>query len=272
MSFPKFALNRSVAPHLSFDGYLKLCTALNVDAIELRNDLPGIDLYNRSKQKHIQECCAQHAIKILTINALYPFDLWNRDREKQAGTLFEMAEHMGVHAIVCCPFNEKNDVRTPDERKKDLYTALTHLKKLCLASGVRAFIEPLGFTQSALRRKKDAVDAINAVEGQGVFKLVHDTFHHHLAQEKNFFVEYTGIVHVSGVMDSSIALNHLLDAHRVLVYSADQLENIDQLKQFQIARYKGYVSYEPFAESVQNSGTIQRDLKESMNFIRNQLN
>lgn len=259
------------AHQLSFDEYVKLCISLNVDAIELRNDLPSINLYDRSNHNYIRESCSQHSIKILTINALYPFDVWNSDREKQAVTLFEIAEDIGAQAVVCCPYNEKNDVRTPSERKKDLYNALTQLKKLCTNTGVDAFIEPLGFPQSALRRKKDAVEAINAVEGRDVFKLVHDTFHHHLAQEKEFFVDYTGIVHVSGVVDSSLALDQMLDAHRVLVDRDDQLGNIDQLRHFKAAQYKGYVSYEPFAESVQNSKHIQQDLQKTMDFIRTQL-
>ncbi|CAI3923914.1 Predicted sugar epimerase [Commensalibacter communis] len=271
MKFPKFALNRIVAPKLSFDDYLKLCASLNIDAIELRNDLPGIDIFDKSEHSFIVAKCQQHKIDILTINALYPFDVWNTEREQQAVKLAQVATNIKAKAIVCCPLNDNADSRTSQERKQDLRQALKNLKNICNHHGLMAYIEPLGFPQSALRAKKEAVEAIRDIGGVGTFKLVHDTFHHHLAEETEFFPELTGIVHVSGVVDQDLDISEMLDAHRILVNQQDMLENIAQLKRFKELGYTGYVSYEPFAESVHNMQDIENELKESMNFIRNHI-
>ena len=47
--------------------------------------------------------------------------------------------------------------------------------------------------------------AIRAAGGEGCYRLVHDTFHHHLAGETAFFPEWTGLVHISGVTDPALA-------------------------------------------------------------------
>ena len=59
---------------------------------------------------------------------------------------------------------------------------------------------------------------------------MHDTFHHHLAGETEFFPERTGIVHISGVVDPDVAVDDMLDPHRVLVDDADRLENVPQIR------------------------------------------
>src|SRR3712207_7488353 len=43
-----------------------------------------------------------------------------------------------------------------------------------------------------------------------------------------FRSEWTGLVHISGVTDPSVAVDDMLDAHRVLVDGADRLGNIDR--------------------------------------------
>lgn len=54
-------------------------------------------------------------------------------------------------------------------------TALSELALILREYGILGFIEPLGFTVSALRRKRVAVDA-TAIGGLDVFRVVHDTF------------------------------------------------------------------------------------------------
>ncbi|MDI2113370.1 hypothetical protein [Commensalibacter nepenthis] len=131
MTFPKFALNRIVAPKLSLDEYLKLCISLNIDAIEVRNDLQGIDIFDKSEHSFIVSKCQKHNISILTINALYPFDIWNTEREQQVIKLAQVATNIKAKAIVCCPLNDKADPRTSQERKQDLRKALKGLKWSC---------------------------------------------------------------------------------------------------------------------------------------------
>ena len=96
--------------------------------------------------------------------------------------------------------------------------------------GLTGLVEPLGFPISSMRTKAEAIAAIEAAGGADVYKLMHDTFHHHLAGETELFPEWTGLVHISGVTDPDVAVDDMLDAHRVLVDGKDRLENIPQLK------------------------------------------
>ena len=59
-------------------------------------------------------------------------------------------------------------------------------------------VEPLGFAESSLRLKGEALEAIEELDLGERFRLVHDTFHHYLAGEPRMFPERTGLVHISG--------------------------------------------------------------------------
>ena len=61
------------------------------------------------------------------------------------------------------------------------------------------------------------MEAIDEIDGADTFNLLHDTFHHHLASDPDYFPDNTGLVHVSGVVDASVPVSELLDDHRVLV-------------------------------------------------------
>ena len=96
---------------------------------------------------------------------------------------------------------------------------------------------------------------------------MHDTFHHHLAGETEFFPEWTGLVHISGVTDPDVTVDDMLDAHRVLVDGKDRLENIPQLKALLAAGYDGPISFEPFAEEVHALDDPEAALRESIGFV-----
>lgn len=59
--------------------------------------------------------------------------------------------------------------------------------------------------------------------------MVHDTFHHHLAGEGQFFPEFTGLVHISGVADEGVLASEMRDPHRVFVDASDKLGNVSRL-------------------------------------------
>jgi 2-keto-myo-inositol isomerase len=135
-------------------------------------------------------------------------------------------------------------------------------------AGLVALIEPLGFPSSSLRRKADAIAAIEVVGGRQRYQLVHDTFHHHLADENEFFPEYTGIVHISGVVDPALAPEEMQDGHRVLVDDRDRLGNIEQIHTLLASGYAGAFSYEPFSPAVHKLPNPAEALRLSMDFIR----
>lgn len=267
----RFALNRMVAPRLPLTAFIDLAVALNADAIEIRNDLAGVEIENGTPPQTVKALCAERGIKVLSINALYPFDLWNDERREQTLELAAYARDCGAEGLVMCPLNERTDRRTAAERAAGLRTALSQLAPILREHGLLGFVEPLGFEECSLRRKREAVEAIKSVGGLDVFRLVHDTFHHHLAGEAEFFPELTGLVHVSGVEDREAPLDRIRDGHRVLVGDGDILDNTGQLQKLLRAGYSGYVSFEPFADSVHHLADIQGAVGQSMAHLRRAL-
>ncbi|WP_213880729.1 TIM barrel protein [Pseudomonas sp. dw_358] len=267
----RFALNRMVAPRLPLTEFIDLAVALNADAIEIRNDLAGVEIENGMPPEAVRDLCRERGIKVLSINALYPFDVWNDERREQTLKLAAYARDCGAEGLVMCPLNDRADRRTPAERASGLRTALSQLAPILREHGLLGFVEPLGFEECSLRRKRQAVEAIKTVGGLDVFRLVHDTFHHHLASEAEFFPELTGLVHVSGVEDREAPLGSIRDGHRVLVGDGDILGNAAQLDQLLAAGYSGYVSFEPFADSVHHLADIQTAVGQSMAHLRRAL-
>lgn len=81
----RFALNRMVAPSLSLVEFLDLALELQIDAIELRNDLPGVEITDGTPPERVRELCANRGVRVLSINALYPFDVWNLSASGNCG-------------------------------------------------------------------------------------------------------------------------------------------------------------------------------------------
>ncbi|MEX5542584.1 TIM barrel protein [Pseudomonas poae] len=264
----RFALNRMVAPHLSLPDFIQLAVALECDAIEIRNDLADRQIEFGAPASRVRELCAAQGITVLSINALYPFDVWNDERRAQTINLANYARECGAQGLVMCPFNEPGDTRNEAQRAAGLRTALSELAPILREYGILGFIEPLGFEECAMRRKRVAVDAIQATGGLDVFRLVHDTFHHHLAGEQEFFAPLTGLVHISGVEDTDAPLNSIRDGHRVLVGEGDMLGNAAQIDRLLGSGYRGYLSFEPFAESVHSMADIQQALGASMTLLQ----
>lgn len=272
MSQPlRFALNRMVAPRLSLPAFIDLALTLKVDAIEIRNDLAGVEIEDGTPPQRVRELCAAQGLKVLSINALYPFDVWNDERRQQALKLAAYARACGAEGLVLCPLNDPADPRTEAQRSSGLHSALTELAPILRNHGLLGFIEPLGFEECALRHKRTVVEAIRAIGGLDVLRLVHDTFHHHLAGERELFPELTGLVHISGVEDRQAPLNRIRDGHRVLVGEADILGNVAQIDTLRSSGYSGYLSFEPFAESVHGLADIQQALAASIAHLRQAL-
>ncbi|AKF46849.1 TIM barrel protein [Pseudomonas syringae] len=263
----RFALNRMVAPRLSLESFVDLAVKLGADAIEIRNDLKGVEIENGTAPGVVRDLCAARGVQVLSINALYPFDVWNEERAAQATKLAQYARDCGARGLVLCPLNDRADPRNGAQRASGLRTALTALAPILREHGILGLVEPLGFEECSLRLKRQAVDAIKAVGGLDVYRLVHDTFHHHLAGEVELFPELTGLVHISGVEDAQAPLNSIRDGHRVLVGEGDILGNASQIERLLDSGYQGHLSFEPFAESVHALDDIPQAIAASMTHL-----
>ncbi len=263
-----FSLNHMVAPRLDHAAFFDLARRLGVADVEIRNDLAGVALADGTLAAVVGAAAKARGLNVLTINALQRFNLWDDSRAAEAAALIVQCVASGAKALILCPVNDVGYAPSAGERRSELLKALNVLKPMLSAARVLGFVEPLGFAECSLRLKEEAVDAIEAVGGNDVFRVVHDTFHHYVAGETRMFPEMTGLVHISGVIDPSATAATMRDPHRVLVDASDRIGNIDQLRALRAGGYAGPASFEPFATSVHASPNIEADLRASLAFVR----
>lgn len=256
-----FALNHITTPKIALADFFALARDLGLSEVEIRNDLP--DVIGTWAPEDVKAEAAKAGVTIISINALYPFNVWSGDLPDRAVAMADYAAACGAKALVMCPLNDGNKVAFDD-----LVAALKAMKPLLDARGLTGLVEPLGFPVSSLRTKAEAVKAIEAAGGEGTYKLVHDTFHHHLASETAFFPELTGLVHISGVTNPAVAVDDMLDAHRVLVDAEDRLENLPQIRALLALGFEGPYSFEPFAEEVHDLAEPKAAVQASMDHVK----
>jgi 2-keto-myo-inositol isomerase len=260
-----FALNHMTVARLSYAGLLKLASDLGFIGVEVRNDLDR-PLFDGLDPAIAGALAREKGLRLLAVAEVKRFNDWSDIKATEALSLIKIAQAAGAEAVSLIPRNDNQGMGN-GERQAALRVALKELGPMLEDHGLVGMVEPLGFESCALRYKAEAVEAIESLAGQGRFKLVHDTFHHRLAQGGPIFPDHTGIVHVSGVVDQSVTIGQMSDAHRVLVDSGDVLGNVGQIRALQTAGYAGPISYESFAPSVHALSDPGSELRASMEYL-----
>lgn len=260
-----FALNHMTVARLGYAGLLDLAANLGCVGVEVRNDLPQ-PLFDGADPAEAGAMAKAKGLRLLAVAEVKRFNDWSATKAAEALALMKIAEAAGAEAVSLIPRNDNLGMGN-GERQAALRVALKALKPMLEDHGLTGLVEPLGFEICALRYKSEAVEAIEAIGGKGCFKLVHDTFHHTLAHGGDFFPDHTGIVHVSGVVDQTVTLGQMTDAHRILVDRADRLGNTDQIKALQAQGYRGPVSFEAFSPSVHALSDPATALQDSMDYL-----
>lgn len=262
----RFALNHIIAPGQSLPAFFAMARELGCTEVEIRNDLSGAPIQNGTTAADVAKAAKDAGVQILTINALYPFNVWSPEMKTKAENLARYAAEAGAKGLVMCPLNEG-----PRVERDSLVAALKNIRPILRDHGLTGLVEALGFPRSSMRTKAEAVSAIREVGGEDTYKLVHDTFHHTLAEEKEFYPELTGLVHISGVVDKSLNIGTMEDEHRVLVDAQDMLGNIPQIRTLITSGYNGPFSFEPFSPVVQALADHKSALATSMDYLRRSL-
>ncbi|WP_265516704.1 TIM barrel protein [Nitratireductor luteus] len=262
----RFALNHMCAPSRSVMELFDLASAVGVAGVEIRNDLAGNAILDGTPAVQIKRAAEERGQRILSINALQRFNEWTPEREREARELAAYARDCGAQALVLVPVNDGTG-RANGERQANLRIALKALRPILEDAGIRGLVEPLGFEVCSLRLKSEALEAIRALQAERVFSLVHDTFHHFLAGEEALFPLDTGLVHISGVGDPSVAVPDMRDGHRILVDEHDRLGNAAQIRALVAGGYDGFFSFEPFSELVHRETELETALAASISVI-----
>lgn len=264
-----FSLNHMTVNAMSFTSLLDTAKALGCSGIELRNDLASA-LFDGTTAKLGGIAANNAGLRVFAVAEVRAFNHFTDDTRSRAIALMDTAAACGARGIALIP---RCDGQGTDKsmRIKALEQALKELKPLLAERSLIGFIEPLGFEQSSLRFKSEVVDVINACDAHSEFQLVHDTFHHYLAGGGPIFPDLTGMVHVSGVTDNTLALRDINDEHRVLVNEHDRLENITQLQTLITGGYAGPISMEAFSPDVHALKNPTTALAESFNYISSEI-
>jgi 2-keto-myo-inositol isomerase len=258
----RLALNRITCPGLSIPELLELALELEVNKIELRNDLGDGRVTDGLTPLQVKEATDVRGIEIIAINALQSFNLGALREQtlQQLEQLIETARSVGCPAIVMCPNNALEDVRPAAQKYQETVEALEATRPLFERNDMVGLVQPLGFVECSLRSGREALRAVDAVGGD-CFKLVHDTFHHHLGPDgpglldEAAYAATVGLVHLSGV-EADIPREELRDPHRVLPGEGDRLGSRDQIERLIAAGFDGPVSLVPFAAEVH---ALERD-------------
>ncbi|WP_353642897.1 TIM barrel protein [Mesorhizobium sp. WSM2239] len=237
---PRIALEHMLAPRLDVREFFALARDHGMTEVDIRNDFRSNAVECAVPAADVRSAAAEAGVTIISVNALHRFNEWTAAREAEASKLGDYAAACGGKALVLVPVND-GSWSANDERQGNLRVALKALKPILQSRGLIGLIEPLGFHTCSLRSKKEAANAIAAVDGQCAFRLVHDTFHHTLAGEGFFSCELTGLVHISGVNDPTFWIH----PDRVLGGS----DNGSQIRALLDGGYEGPFSFELIGET-----------------------
>ena len=253
------------AANTSFAGLLAMAQACGCSGVELRNDL-GSALFDGDAPAAAANMALQFELQIFAVAQVESFNHLSVGTVEAVEKLATIAAACGSAGIALIPAN--NNTRTDQIiRRQDLLDALRELVPLLEQHGICGFVEPLGFASASLRFKHEVVDAIEKLGANHCIRLVHDTFHHVLAGERDCYPEHTGMVHVSGIINCDLSVDQMRDSHRVLVDARDRLRNVEQVSALQKGGYNGPVSMESFAPEVHQDSNLAEHLQASFQFI-----
>ncbi len=253
----------------SLDNLLDIAVGSQCAGVELRNDLAE-PLFGVRDAAAAGALLRERGLEIFALAQVSAFNRCNRQMLSSAETLIEQAAACGAQGVCLIPAND-GAVESRDQRIAMLRESLEALLPLLQQADVTGLVEPLGFETASLRYKAEVVEVINELNAASHIKIIHDTFHHYLAGETEFFAPHTALVHVSGVCDKTTLATHLTDAHRGLVDDRDRLQNVEQIDALMRAGFAGPVSMEAFAPEVHQMTDPATQLAGSYRYIASQL-
>lgn len=269
----RFCINRKIAPALSIEAFFQVVQKCGLKKVEIRNDMPGGKILDSLNAEQFNRLAEKYHIEVVTINALYPFNLVAARAEvtQKAIEMLETAQQINAEAVIMCPFNEP-DMRDEQQRQSETLDSIDYFSTLFAKYGIKGLIEPLGFPVSSLRSFNLAGKLIK--QANSPFKLTLDTFHHHLAglPLENYAatvdINQIGLVHLSGVEDNRPTAQ-LTDEERIMLSPADVLKSKEQVIELEKLGYQGIYSFEPFASGLNSwdAAAVEKAINASIDYL-----
>jgi 2-keto-myo-inositol isomerase len=256
----RFSLNRTCSPDMTRAEFIALAKAVGVEAIEVRNDIPGREFADATEAEALRATLDEAGLKLASINALQRFNDWNLGRAEEAVSLARYAATLGAPGIVLCPVVDVAHGWTDSQLEEKLRHSLRLLRPILLDHGVTGYVEPLGMQGSTMKQQKFAVAAVTDVDGWDAYRICHDTFQYYRCGDTQMFPERIGLVHISGIDRIDLPPGELTEPDRGLVSGRDRVGNVLQLRALIKREYAGYVSIEPFNPAVQQDPDLPAKL------------
>ena len=173
------------APALLAGDFFALARSLGISAVEIRNDLAGNAIIDGTPAERVKALAEKHGLTIISINALQRFNEWNDERGAKRRNLSTYARDCGAKALVLVPVNDGSGragwrAAGQSAQRAGRAEADAGETPALSASSSRLASRSARCARRTRRRRHSARSAAKAT-----FKLVHDTFHHHLAGEEN---------------------------------------------------------------------------------------
>src|SRR5690349_17571466 len=135
MTMLHFAINRTCTPHLPLDAFLDLAMAAKVEAVEIRNDLPGQEFMNGMSAADLRRQLDDAGLSVASVNALQRFNDWTPEREAEARDLAAYAAELGAPGLVMCPVVDEAHGWSEAELEGKLRDALRGLRPIFAGHG-----------------------------------------------------------------------------------------------------------------------------------------
>jgi 2-keto-myo-inositol isomerase len=267
----RFALNRTCSPDKSLTEFIALAKAAGVDAIEVRNDIPGREFSDGTKAEDLRAMLDDAGLRLASINALQRFNDWDSDRESEAVSLARYAAALGAPGIVLCPVVDVAHGWSEQQLAESLRHSLRKLRPILLEHGVTGYVEPLGMRGSTMKRQGAAAAAVIDVAGWDAYRICHDAFQFYRCGDTEMFPDRIGLVHISGIDRTDLAPDDLTEPDRGLVDRQDSVGVVRQLRSLIDRGYAGYISIEPFKPAVQQDPDLASRLSECLGYVQSEL-
>jgi 2-keto-myo-inositol isomerase len=271
----RFALNRSVYPHLDVAEFFALASRLGIHKVELRNDIPGGVLNGRSPEE-LMALAKKHGIKIIAINSVENFNVASHlpDLLRQLPELLKVATSIQADALLLCPSHSESDRRSRAQIAEETVGALKALRPYFEESKVFGYVEPIGFKECSMRSLLDAMKAIRE-SGRTCYKITYDTFHHvtgpdtRATIEKEYDVSCTGLVHASGVTGPTPP-DQYTDGMRAMPGPGDKIDNVGQISLLEKLGYRGDISFETFSPELHKLDvrSLEDTIRKSVQYLQ----